>query len=216
MTKFTAPVKVCSASKITVTNVTFTEADTYTYTIKNTSSSEIAIQNIMLQNYVSKDDVIGGDVAAGGAPIDFEDTDMLAPGATYTGTDFFNRNEEAPESSYPYVIMHFYIKGEQCSVNDDAHYIGLVKVSKPTAVQTKVSANANVVWNSETKSFLVNDWNGNSHAELSYEIFSASGAHVLNGKTFIEQINSINGLKSGMYILYLSDGQQVYSKKILL
>lgn len=111
----------CTASKISISNVTFTEVGTYTYKIKNTSAANISLSDLVLQNYVSKDQVIGSDAAAGGTSLSLYSTAVLAPGETYTGTYYVSRFAANPESTYPYFIMHVYIGADKCSVSNDAH-----------------------------------------------------------------------------------------------
>ncbi|WP_162144173.1 T9SS type A sorting domain-containing protein [Sporocytophaga myxococcoides] len=68
-------------------------------------------------------------------------------------------------------------------------------------------------WDVENRNFTVREWSGNN-SKLNYSLYSASGVLILNGCTQMNESTPIKSLNNGVYILHLSDGENVYSKQI--
>ncbi|WP_156027041.1 hypothetical protein [Sporocytophaga myxococcoides] len=100
----------CTGKDIVFTNITITSIidDTYyySYEIKNIGTTGIVLGQVVIQNYVSTDDQVGGDAAAGGAFISYQSTEILSPGETYSGTYEANPFPQNPQNTYPYLIAH--------------------------------------------------------------------------------------------------------------
>lgn len=187
----------------------------YTYEIQNIGTAPIALNQIYLQNYVSANQTFENnlDEPSGGAQVS-QSTTELAAGATYTGTAELPVDKENPVSSYPYFITDVFLNSEtECDINNN-QYVDLIEVITTGAKKANI-ATANVYWNSDTKSFSVSDWSGSQAASLQYTVLAASGTAVASGNTAEGQSTALPALQSGMYIVYLSDGDKVYSKKII-
>jgi|GEM_PF-5856758 hypothetical protein len=216
--------QACTGMDVIITKITFTgiTSDTYTYTyeIKNIGTTSVPLKEIALQNYVATDAQGTNEVAAGGSDIVLSsNTDMLAPGDTYTGTMGAYPNATGgshPQSSYPYLIVNMSVYPDtECDVTNN-NYSALVELPATTGVQSRHTTTATVNWNNDTKSFTVKDWAGSTGTTiLQYTVISPSGMLVSSGKTAEEQSVILQALQSGMYIIYLSDGDNVYSKKII-
>lgn len=213
--------QACTGIDLIITKITFTslESDTYTYTyeIKNIGTESVPISEISLQNYVSTDAQGTNTKAAGGSKIDFNGSaGIIAAGASYTGTmgAYPNAVGNYPLHAYPYLIVDVFIyPGTECN-NTNNRITGKIEVIT-TDNQKQHIADAAVNWNTDTKSFLVNHWSGRNASMLHYNVFSTSGIVLLSGNTAEGQTTSLSAIQSGTYIIYLSDGEKVYSKKII-
>ncbi len=214
----------CEGHDLIITTITITSTYqtpsanvySYSYQIKNIGTAGIALGEILLQNYVSANQTFeyDKDAAAGGAFIAYKSTDILAAGATYNGMYELILDLDHPVSSFPYFITDVYLDGEtECDITNNT-FVGLIEL---TATGTKPAhiASATVYWSIDTKSFSVNDWSGSYASALTYSVFTASGTLLFSGSTSEGQTTPLAALQSGMYILHLSDGDKMYSKKIL-
>lgn len=205
----------CAGQDVIFTNITITSVSPgsyqYTYQIKNIGTVDIAFNQLVIQNYVSTDDQVGNDAAAGGSFIDNTSSAVLAAGETYNGSAGAYPFSANPQSSYPYLRANVYLSQDaECDVSNN-NYFAFVEV---TGIQPSLLANAIVNWNADTKDFTVNDWSGNTSA-LQYSVYASSGTFMLSGTTKRSEPTPLVGLQNGLYILYLSDGKKIYSKKIV-
>ena len=214
--------KACTGHDVIISNITVTSITSYpnyysyayTYEIKNIGTAAISLGEIVLQNYVSANQTYeAGDPAAGGSFIAHGSTALLEPGGTYTGTYEIAAGLNYPVSSYPYFITDVYLNSEtECDLTNN-EYAGRIETTT-TGTKNAHTAQAAVQWNNESKSFSVSDWQGSNTASLQYTIVSISGTVAVSGNTRAGQAVPLQGLQSGMYIIFLSDGEMVYSKKI--
>ncbi|MFN8415571.1 MAG: hypothetical protein U0U66_04485 [Cytophagaceae bacterium] len=210
----------CTGVDLIITNITFTSisssAYNYTYEIKNIGTSAVSLSEIGLQNYVSTNGQIAGAQAAGGSSIASTNMNTLAPNATYTGSmsAYPTCCGGGDNSTYPYLIVDISAyPTSECDATNNRMSLTIVMPTS-TGTQSKAIANANVIWNSDTKNFTVNDWSGAKGAVLNYVVITPSGTQVTSGKTTENQSVPLQGLPGGVYILYLSDEMLMYSKKI--
>ena len=211
----------CSNVDLTITKITFTSISSggynYDYEIKNIGTASITVSELALQNNVSTDEEGSTTQAAGGSDIDQSNTNTIAPGATFTGSMSASPTccGGTGTSDYPYLIVSVssYPTVECNTANNSI----TVKIEMPvtTGLQSSHVADASVNWNNDTKSFTVKSWSGNSAANLHYTVITSSGVQVFAGNTAEDQSVPLQGLHNGMYIIYLSDGDSVYSKKII-
>lgn len=218
----------CSNFDLSITKITFTaitsDLYTYTYEIKNTGSVSASVSELALQNYVSTDAQGSAQKAAGGSVIDQSNTTVIAPGGTFTGSmsAYPDCCGGTGATAYPYLLVTVssYPTTECNSANNRlAVYVEMPQTTTDppviTSIQSSHAATANVLWNTDTKSFFVKDWSGTNSGALNYIVISSSGVQVATGKTTQEQSTPMQGLNPGMYILYLSDEERMYSKKII-
>lgn len=211
--------KACTGMDLVITKITFTYISssdyTYTYEIKNNGTVAVPLNQITLQNYVATDAQGSNKYPAAGYGISQSPTEEIAAGATYTGTLSANPNVSVPhpQSSYPYlaVVVSIY-PGTECDNTNNA-FVALIELTT-TGVQSKHVADATLIWNTTAKSFSVSNWSGTNGNTLDYSIVSTSGSLVASGKTSEGESVPLQPLQGGMYIIYLSDGISVYSKKI--
>ena len=208
----------CTGRDVIFTNITVTSIASgsyqYSYEVKNIGTTDISMNKIAIQNYVSTDNQVGGGsyAAAGGSYIAYYSSDILAPGATYSGTMGVYPFSANPQNTYPYIVAYVNLATDpECDVANN-YYVALIEVTAVT--QSSHIANATVNWMSDSKSFLVSNWSGNSTA-LHYSVYTSSGILMLTACTKENETTPLNGLPNGFYILYLSDGEKIYSKKIL-
>jgi hypothetical protein len=60
----------------------------------------------------------------------------------------------------------------------------------------------------------ISNWSGSNGNLLEYSVIATSGTLVISGKTAEGQSVSLQALECGMYIIFISDGMSVYSKKL--
>ncbi|MFL5752992.1 MAG: T9SS type A sorting domain-containing protein [Bacteroidia bacterium] len=205
----------CSGRDVIFTSITFTSVSPgdyqYSYQIQNIGTTDIAFNQLVIQNYVSTDNQVGGDAAAGGSFIDNTSSGILAAGATYNGTAGASPFPANPQSSYPYLIAQIYLSSDpECDAANN-YFPALVQTT--TGIKPSLLLSAVVNWNAENKSFTVSDWPGN--AELEYNVYTSAGMLMLSGNTRNNEPTPLGALRSGFYILYLSDGEKMYSRKII-
>lgn len=210
----------CTGVDLIITNITFTSisssAYNYNFEIKNIGTAAVTISEISLQNYVSTNGQIAGAQAAGGSSIASTNMNTIAPNATYTGTmsAYPTCCGGGSSSTYPYLIVD--VSSYPTTECDATNNRMSLTIAMPTSgTQSKIIINANVVWNSDAKNFTVNDWSGDQGTKLNYVVLTPSGTQVASGKTTENQSVPVQGLSSGVYILYLSDEVRMYSKKIV-
>lgn len=216
--------EACEGHDVIITNITITSITTesahyvyaYTYEIKNIGTAAIALNQIVLQNYISPDDIYGqNDIGGGGMHLaSSSSTEVLAAGATYSGSDVMSVGKNYPPDSYAYFFTDIYLDSEtECDINNN-QYSGMIEVTA-TGNQSAHKATAHINWNTDTKSFSVKDWSGNNTAALQYTVFSTSGSLLFSGSISEGQVTSLASIQSGVYIIYLSDGENFYSNKII-
>ncbi|HSY62389.1 MAG TPA: T9SS type A sorting domain-containing protein [Cytophaga sp.] len=214
-------VQACTGMDVIITKITFTsittDAYTYTYEIKNIGTQSVPLSQISLQNYVATDAQGSDQQAAGGSNIVLSgNTGVIAAGDTYTGTLGASPNAVGnyPQSSYPYLFVTVSVyPGTECD-NTNNTLAAEIEMTA-TGTQSKHVADAALVWNTATKSFSVSNWSGGTSSALEYSIVTTSGTLAASGKTNEGQSVSLQELQNGMYIIFLSDGVSVYSKKII-
>ncbi|WP_018344995.1 T9SS type A sorting domain-containing protein [Cytophaga aurantiaca] len=212
--------RACTGIDVIVTKITFTSITTdsymYTYEIKNTGTQSVPLNQLSLQNYVATDAQGSNQKAAGGSNIVLSsNTGVIAAGATFTGTlgAYPNAVGTYPQSSYPYLFVTVSVyPGTECD-NTNNTLVALIEMTT-TGNQSKHTADATLIWNATTKSFLVKDWSGSS-TSLQYNIFNMSGTLCMSGFIEEELSTTLTSLQNGMYIIYITDGEKVYSKKII-
>jgi hypothetical protein len=209
-------VMACTGRDVIFTNITFTSISAgnyqYSYQIQNIGTTDISFNQLVIQNYVSTDNQVGADAAAGGSFIDNSSSGVLAAGATFNGTYGASPFAVNPQSSYPYLIAKIYLSPDpECDATNN-YFVTLVQL--PAGIHSSFIADAAVNWLADSKSFIVNTWSGNSSA-LKYKVYSVAGTLILSGNTKEQESTPLNDLPKGMYILYLSDGEKMYSKKIV-
>lgn len=209
-------VHACSGKDIIFTNITFTSiADgtyNYSYEIKNIGTADIVLGQIVIQNYVSADDQVGSDAAAGGTFISYQSPEIISPGETYSGMYEANPFPENPQSTHPYLISNVYLSSnDECDVSNN-YFTKFVQVSTAIANPFLIE-NALLDWDIENKSFTVREWAGRN-SDLKYNVFSTSGVLMLKGNAEKNEPTLLKNLNAGIYIIHLSDGEKVYSKKI--
>ncbi|ELR70859.1 hypothetical protein C900_03294 [Fulvivirga imtechensis AK7] len=115
-------------SRITITNTPTDDNIQYEYELKNVGLDTMFLNRMLIQSYVSKDQVLGGDVAAGGA-IFPSDTPYLLPGETYIGNRGSYPNTTTI-AEYPYVIIEIKLKsGETMTECSTSNNIGVAEIT---------------------------------------------------------------------------------------
>jgi len=212
-----AKLHACTGHDIVFTHITFVSISpteyTYSYQIKNIGTAGIALNEIVIQNYVSTDSAQGNDGAAGGTFIDINSKEVLAAGGVYNGTMGVYPFPQNTHDSHPYLVTEVYLNTEtECDLSNNL-YIGLIEMV-PTGWQAPSIAQAAVNWNRESKSFSVDNWSTKT-SSLHYTLIHLSGAIVCSGTAQQGQSTSLDVLKEGVYLLHLSDGEKTYLKRIL-
>ncbi|MBO9702233.1 MAG: T9SS type A sorting domain-containing protein [Sporocytophaga sp.] len=206
----------CTGKDIVFTNITITSIVDgtyyYSYDIKNIGTEDIVLGQVVIQNYVSTDNQVGSDAPAGGAFASFQSTDILSPGETYNGTFEASPFPQNPQSSYPYLLPQVYLNSDDECDKSNNYFAEFIQVSTAIAKPSQI-AKATLNWDMENRIFTVRDWSGNK-SKLHYSLYSASGVLILNGSTQKNESTPIKSLNNGVYILHLSDGENVYSTQI--
>ncbi|GAL83661.1 hypothetical protein MYP_888 [Sporocytophaga myxococcoides] len=206
----------CTGRDIVFTDISITSIVNgvyyYTYEIKNVGTVDITLGEVVLQNYVSTDNQVGGDAPAGGSFISHQNVSILSPGETFRGTYQANPFPQNPQSTYPYLIVHVSLSSSDECDKSNNYFVGFIQIS--TAIPThSMAADAKLNWDVENKSFIVNEWSG-AYSEIYYSIFSVSGVLMLNGIAQRNESTPLKGLSNGVYLLHLSDGDKEYLKRI--
>ncbi|MDB5271722.1 MAG: hypothetical protein JWO58_89 [Chitinophagaceae bacterium] len=190
--------------------ISSSEAD-FNFEIQNTGGDTLFLSSLVLQSYVSTDNVLdGGDPAAGGAVL------------TYGGKYYLVANEKYQSSygaycasitSYSYVISTLGNSKAECTTSDN----NIIRPLVVTAIQNMVTdvASNMIIWDMNSHSFITKDqgdvvWSG----ILTYKVLDTAGRLLNTGKTNPgERVYIQEG--SGMGLLLISDDQHFYSKKIM-
>lgn len=209
--------EACTGQDIVFTSITVTSIASneyqYSYTIKNIGTEDIEIKKISIQNYVSTDDQVGGDAAGGGANIAPTNQGVLAPGESYSGTRSVYPFPQNPQSTYPYIIAHVYIyPDEECDKTNN-YIVTPIEVATSVLHSSKVTK-AIVDFTGDNNSFIVKEWSGNQSV-LKYSLYTSTGSLLVTGTTQKNTPTPLYRLQKGYYILYLSDGENEYSQKIV-
>jgi hypothetical protein len=102
---------------ITVTSISPTYIQ-YNYTIRNTGSTTVSTDNLVLQNYITTNTSGGGAIAAGGSMI--LGSHDIAPDGTYSGSYQANQSN-LPTYPYLWLSLDYGVLGS-CQVNLDQEY----------------------------------------------------------------------------------------------
>lgn len=212
----TSKADACTGKDIIFTNITFTSVEDgryyYSYEIKNIGTTNIVLGQVVIQNYVSTDNQVGGDAAAGGTFISYQSTEIISPGETYSGIYEANPFSQNPQSTYPYLISNVSLSSnDECDVTNN-YFIGLVQVSTSVA-NPSFTVNVSLNWDNGDKSFTVSEWPGR-YFDLRYSVYSTSGVLMISGSVQKNESTPLKSLNNGVYILHLSDGEKAYSKRI--
>lgn len=207
----------CTGHDIIITNITITSVSNgddyaYSYTIKNIGTTNIMLNEISLQNYVSTDNQVGGDAAAGGSIISSSNTEYLVPGASFTGTFGFYPFPQNTTSTHPYLIVYVYLyPTSECDATNN-YYTMLIQITTPTLSAQKVEAK--IQWSSENKNLSVEEWGGKNNT-LQYYIYNLSGNLIQQGDIRLKQMILLSELTNGIYIIHFTDESSTYSTKII-
>ncbi len=196
-------------NSLLIRNISANEAD-FDFEIQNTGGDTLFLPNLVLQSYVSHDNVYdGGDPAAGGVVMSFGGKQYLLANETYAAS---YGAYETSIASYAYVISGLTYSYTECNTSDNKQIQPMTVVAGNQQVVSDEASNR-IIWDMVSHSFITKDqieWSGN----IVYQLFDTSGRLLIKGKvTPGERVYITEG--SGLAILIVADEQHAYSQKIL-
>jgi hypothetical protein len=200
----------CTGISAAVEDITITSVSSssifYNYTIRNTGTSTISTNNLLIQNYVTNDQSTTGAQAAGGSFI--LGSINIGPNETHTGS--FESNNFP---NYSYLLLNLkYFQSGGCQASLDEEYELIPPVSG--LFSSSASEKNSIMWNTETKSFTIQDWDKSTEGSLQYQLFNVAGKLIVSGNAIRGESTYIN-TQDGVYMLFVSDGKKSSSKKII-
>jgi hypothetical protein len=198
-----------SFTSVAISNVQSATID-YDFTIKNTGGDTLFFDELTLENYLSTDNAFGGDVAAGSTLLTFHGEDYLLANQSYTTT----YSAGGAIASYAYLITKItYTGNSECTLANN-EVVELIPPIAGVQGSSTISGNNSIVWNFDKKSFTINQWGSQtSIGILDYKLYNTSGILQKEGSANIGESTMI-GAMPGIYLLVVSDGHRLYSKKI--
>jgi hypothetical protein len=137
----------CTGADLIFTNITIDSVQKsgninyyYSYTIKNIGTDPVQLNKVIIQNYVSQDNVYdNGDYPAGGSYIDYFGTSSLAAGDSYSG--IYEAAATGKVSDKPYLIpLLEYAPGECDATNNTMIVCLYTDANIPSLTFTNVTA----------------------------------------------------------------------------
>lgn len=182
---------------------------TYQFDVKNVGADTLFLNQLLLENFLSTNSTYdGSDVAAGSGQVTISGKTYLL--ANETGTATFTTS--GSNSGYSFLVTKLtYSEQTECSTGNNEAIEPIPAIEGLFSSQAKEADF--IHWNSELKSFTVNNWTTNNTSNLNYEIYNATGVLQSSGNTSVGESTRIT-TKQGIYILTISDGVNKYSKKI--
>jgi hypothetical protein len=142
----------CTGYDITFNNVTVTGISKsnvfYNYTINNIGTLDMSLSKIVLQNYISIDNVFGGeDLAAGGSIISISGS--VAAGASYSG--IFEANNSNNTGAYKYLIVRLSYSDGECNLTNNEIIVCLKPDAQFTSLAITGLQTSSIDYNFEIK-----------------------------------------------------------------
>jgi hypothetical protein len=179
--------------------------------IRNSGTDTLFLNELSIHNYVSTDNVYDvSDPAAGNTTI--AASGYILANQTYSGS--FTATPSVSAITYPYLVTNLLYTGTESSTSDNTNITSIPAITTGIFASSAQQAPATVIWNYESKSFEITQWN-NGSGNLQYNLFSPAGNVISSGNANLNQLVPVPVLSEGMYILVISDGQSINSKRII-
>ena len=209
-TSFVSLYPNAAISSVTITNVGASSVQ-YDYVIENTGTDTLFLNELSIHNYVSTDNIYNiSDPSAGSTTV--ATSGYILANQTYSGS--FTATPSVSTTTYSYLVTNLVYSGTESSTSDNTNITSIPTITTGIFASSGQQASATVIWNNESKSFQVTQWN-NGSVNLQYNLYTTAGNIISSGNTRLNQSVSVTTLSEDIYILIISDGQSINTKRFI-